>query len=308
MVWSLAICGLLAAGTAAAQDAVVPDDFATIGAAVVGATDGNGDGTVEILVRAGTYVEDVFVQRSNLTLSGEGAATTTIQGSGLIDTVRIQQASNVIVQGFTVVSGGAFDSIDYSRVNGGAIEANVLTGGGSGISTNRSQMLTIADNEIFGTTLEAIKVDRSARVTVLSNSAHDNPGDGITVDRAVRIRMQGNDSRNNGGVGLRDRDSTRTLYISNVAENNGDDGIRIESSGSDILFGNSCSGNISNGLRMMGTSDSLVTGNAFTGNLEWGVRRESWTDDDFDRTAGGAQDPPGDNDLSGNVNGPLRED
>ena len=39
-----------------------------------------------------------------------------------------------------------------------------------------------------------------------------------------------------------------------------------------------------------------------------GVRREAWFNDDWDGSQAGVQNPPGNNDLSGNDDGPIRED
>ena len=55
------------------------------------------------------------------------------------------------------------------------------------------------------------------------------------------------------------------------------------------------------------TASSLITGNRFTDNREWGIRRKDWQADDFS-SAAGVQSPPGDNDVSGNGNGGVRND
>ena len=52
---------------------------------------------------------------------------------------------------------------------------------------------------------------------------------------------------------------------------------------------------------------ALVTMNQLVNNTEWGIRRENGSNDDFS-SAPGIQRPAGDNNLSGNGNGPLRND
>jgi parallel beta-helix repeat protein len=79
-----------AAGTSCATAS-----FGTISAAVSAAAPGD-----TVVVCAGTYKEDVALSTA-LTLSGQGAATTTIDATGFDNGIKIT-ASNVIVSGFTV--------------------------------------------------------------------------------------------------------------------------------------------------------------------------------------------------------------
>jgi parallel beta-helix repeat protein len=306
---TIAIAMLFGAGplAAGAQDATVPDDFASVSAAVAGAADTDGDGTVEIFVRAGLYNEDIQILRSDLDLAGEDRNSTVIQGSGARDTLQVR-ARRVSISGFTVTSGGIFDSIDINRSAAVTVQDNVLTGGASGVSVDRSQLVTVADNEVFGTSREAINLDRCSRVTVLGNFVHDNLDEGVTVDACQRSRIQSNLVTDNGGNGIRDRASSLNSHVGNRSLRNNQEGFILEDTTGNRLTGNTSAENLENGIRMRGTSSTLVSANAFTDNGNWGVRREDWLDDDFDGSVAGVQDPPGNNDLSGNANGPLRED
>lgn len=292
---------------AAAQDAVVPDDFATINSAVANASDGDLDGTISILVRAGTYLENVRVRRDAIALTGEDVATTIIQGNGLRDTVTVR-ADGTRIEGFTVVASGAVDCIDLRQASGTVISGNQLTGGGSGVRGTRARSVEVSDNDISGTSQEGIKFDNSSGALIRGNSVHDNVGEGIDFATSTRMRVLSNDVTNNASNGIRDRDGSGNVYRRNLSSGNGDNGFDLENSSGDLLANNTASNNVSNGLRMKDTADNLITQNAFIDNGEWGVRRENWLDDDFDRSVAGVQDPAGDNDLSGNVNGELRED
>jgi parallel beta-helix repeat protein len=292
---------------AGAQDAIVPDDFGSISAAVGGAADADGDGTVEIFVRAGSYSETLQITRSDLSLEGEDRNTTIIVGPGTRDTIQVR-ARRVSISGFTVTSGGTFDSIDINRSAQITIQDNVVTGGGSGVSVDRSQVVTVADNEAFGTTLEAINLDRCSRVNVLSNFVHDNQDEGITVDVCQRSRVQANVVTDNGGNGIRDRGSAQNSHVDNESLRNNDEGFIVEDSNALRLIGNTASQNSENGIRMRNTRNTLVSANAFTDNGNYGVRREDWFNDDWDGSQAGVQNPPGNNDLSGNDDGPIRED
>ena len=292
---------------AGAQDAIVPDDFGSISAAVAGAADNDGDGTVEIFVRAGSYSETLQITRSDLSLEGEDRNTTIIVGPGTRDTIQVR-AQRVSISGFTVTSGGTFDSIDINVSAQITIQDNVVTGGGSGVSVDRSQVVTVADNEAFGTTLEAINLDRCSRVNVLSNFVHDNQDEGITVDACQRSRVQGNVVTDNGGNGIRDRGSVQNSHVDNESLRNNDEGFIVEDSNALRIIRNTASQNNENGIRMRNTRNTLVSANAFTNNGNYGVRREAWFNDDWNGSQSGVQNPPGNNDLSGNDDGPIRED
>ena len=306
---AMAIAAVLGAAPLAAfaQDAIVPDDFATISAAVSGAADNDGNGTIEIFVRAGVYSEAFTINRPDLELAGEDRNTTIIQGPGTIDTIQVR-ADRVAISGFTVTSGGFFDSIDINRSALVTVQDNVLTGGASGVSVDRSRGVVVADNEVFGTTLEAINLDRCSRVSVLSNFVHDNRDEGVTIDVCTRSRVQSNIVTDNGGNGIRDRGSSLNSHVGNQALRNNDEGFILEDSNGVRIVDNTASQNSENGIRMRNTRNTLVSANAFTNNGNYGVRREAWFNDDFDGSQSGVQNPPGNNDLSGNDDGPLRED
>jgi parallel beta-helix repeat protein len=74
----------------------VPTNYTTIQAAVDAASAGD-----TICVGAGTYYENVVVNKSNIKLQGYGANDTIVDGSGR-ETVFYIEASNVVVCGFTV--------------------------------------------------------------------------------------------------------------------------------------------------------------------------------------------------------------
>lgn len=80
----------------------VPDDYPTIQGAVNATVSGWGD---KIVVAPGTYYECVYIDRSNLTIFGEDAETTIIDGnySGVV--ILVKYASNVNVSSFTLQHG-----------------------------------------------------------------------------------------------------------------------------------------------------------------------------------------------------------
>lgn len=296
------------AGAALASDAVVPGDFPTIGAAVAGATDADSSGTIEIRVLAGTYAENLLIRRSNLKLEGESAATTTIRGAGVIDTIRIENASGVTLTGFTVATAGGGDGIELSDATGCTIEGNVFAGHIRGISLGRSSGNTVTNNEVRGCAGTGIKLARRSDANVVAtNDVHDNGNHGIDAIGVTDNLIQSNAISGNRGNGVRVGKALGNTVAGNTISGSGDNGMRVGRTFDLVITGNTATGSVENGLRMDETTRTLVTLNTLTGNAQFGVRRKLWVDDDFSGAAG-FQDPAGDNDLSGNTQGAVRED
>ena len=81
----------------------VPDDFATIQAGIDGSS--NGD---TVIVRDGTYVENINFNGKAITLKSEnGPATTIIDGNqaGTVVTIESGEGSDSVLEGFTVTNG-----------------------------------------------------------------------------------------------------------------------------------------------------------------------------------------------------------
>lgn len=296
------------AGAALAADAVVPGDFGTIAAAIAGATDVDASGTVEIRVLAGTYSENLLVRRSNLRLEGESPATTTIRGAGVADTIRIENATAVTLTGFTVTTTGSGDGIELSDAIGCTIDGNVVSGHIRGISLGRSSANTVTNNEVRGSVGTGIKVARRSDGNVVaSNDVHDNGNHGIDAIGVADNLIQSNTIASNRGNGIRVGKTQGNTVAGNMISGSGNNGLRVGRTFDLVISGNTATGSFENGLRMDETAGTLVTQNVLTGNREFGVRRKEWANDDFS-SAAGIQDPAGDNDLSGNARGAVRED
>ncbi|MFN0242465.1 MAG: nitrous oxide reductase family maturation protein NosD [Planctomycetota bacterium] len=292
-----------------AQDVIVPDQFTTIQAAVNGATDVNGNGTVEIFVRNGNYAENVFVQRSNLSITGQSNTGTIVQGAAIRETFRVQNSASVTLRTLRIANVGTQDAIELQRTTGCRIDGNVVTNGLDGIVVNRSVATTVTGNESFGNLGTGIRLARSRETQVASNNCHDNASHGVDLSSSILNTISGNTLRANGSNGLRLTASRDNTIETNTATANLDNGFRIEDgSSANTLRSNTGSNNRENGLRMRDTANNLVTLNTFQQNGEYGIRRRDWSNDDFNGGVAGVQNPLGDNVVSGNVLGSLRED
>jgi len=154
--------------------------YNTISAAVTAAQAGD---TIE--VGAGTYTENVVVDKANLTLQGAGPATTTITapvGTGG-STVRIA-AANVTVSGFTLTRDGnnpaewdnnlALSAVSIQTVGGATVTGNVIAGNRTGVDVNNSSGNTITANRITDNRTGLIFRNVTDNQTVTNNWITDN--------------------------------------------------------------------------------------------------------------------------------------
>jgi parallel beta-helix repeat protein len=189
---AVALSCLLALGPWRAQAAtfVVDDDmacpgaaFSSITAALAAASSGD-----TIQVCAGTYDEDVNVNKSGVSLIGAGANSTTIRGviGGDGATVRVS-ASNVTVAGFTLTRIGnnpidwnnaglnlAAVAVQGQAITGMLIRDNVIVGNRTGIDVNHSSGHTIRNNSITDNRTGLLFRNQTDNMSVVENFITDN--------------------------------------------------------------------------------------------------------------------------------------
>lgn len=165
--------------------------FATIAAAVAAAT-----GPTTITVNAGTYAENVLINKAGIILvSAAGAAATTIvgsAGSGLLGTIQVSPpATNVTIDGFTVEG--------YDGTSPGIETAAVyLQGNVSNITIVNNELVANGDAALqseFSATVSNVTVDNN----VISGQTFVGPTPGVgnqfTVPNVARqlVVFGGND-------------------------------------------------------------------------------------------------------------------
>ena len=293
-------------------DAIVPVDFATIEVAVRAAQDADGDGRIAILVRSGTYLGNVRISRSHVHLLGEDQPI--LQGDGTSDVIRVAPRSNrrdlvdVVIQGFTVTGGGPDgEGIEFTRVIGGRISDNRVTGNDEGILLSRTSGVVVAGNHVGSNRDNGIRSSRGASIVIEENEVVANGERGIELARSSDGRVLRNRVSANEDNGLYLNRSHSVVVDGNEFLESGENGMRLNGTRFAVLSDNRSEANEEDGLRMEDTDRSLVTSNRLIGNDDFGIRTRHGDDDDFGN-APGIQRPVGDNQVSGNAKGALSTD
>jgi autotransporter-associated beta strand protein len=201
------------------------DAFATVQTGVNGVLAG---GTVHVL--AGTYVEDVLVNKT-IDLLGAGAGTTTISGpiGGGNATVQIG-ANDVEVAGFTITREGNAVATWNDPLNlvGLAIQGfsasnllvrdNIFTGNRTAIDVNNSSLMTIRNNVIDNNHTGVFFRNQTDSVTLTENDITNNRtvgvlfidasgGTNVPVQSAANGSFTNNNISGNWYAGIVDRQS-----------------------------------------------------------------------------------------------------
>ena len=149
---------------------IVPDDYPTIQAAINAANPGD-----SIQVRAGTYYENVVVNKS-VSLIGYDPATTIIDGGDAGNVVEVV-ANDVFIANFTMRNGGYYWSHSGLYLNGcnnTEIRNNNITGNSHGVYFDYSSNNTIVENNITGNDNYGIYFDYSSGNTIEDNNITEN--------------------------------------------------------------------------------------------------------------------------------------
>jgi hypothetical protein len=167
---------------------LLPQIWSAIGPAIGAAAAGD-----TVHVGAGTYVEDVLVNKNDLKLLGEGPLVSIISGpiGGDGATVRVT-GSNVEVAGFTITREGnnttdwnnaglnyAGVAVQGQATTGLSLHDNLITGNRSGIDINNSNGHTIRNNVITNNHTGMIFRNQTDNLTLTENAITDNRTVGV---------------------------------------------------------------------------------------------------------------------------------
>ncbi|NLS08334.1 hypothetical protein HGP14_34710 [Rhizobium sp. P32RR-XVIII] len=196
----------------------------------------------EVVVKAGTYREQVVVSKDGaadnyITIRSEvpGGAMLRPPSSDTYSTLNVR-ADYIKIEGFDVVGGGGH-AIDVDGSHHVTVKGNIAhDSGGSGITTTKSDWLTIEDNEVYGNTATNgyqcsgislwQNVDLAAGNAEFRNIIRNN----VTHDNVEGAAITSEHTDGNGIIidGFHDTNySHGTLIENNLSYGNGGKGIHV---------------------------------------------------------------------------------
>ena len=288
-------------GCASATTIYVPDNYAKIQWAVDNATAGD-----MIIVRDGTYNENVDVNVNHLTIQSEnGSDSTIVQAANTSYHVFEVTADHVNIGGLTVKDAGLGKAGIYlgSNVDHCNITNNNASNNYRGIylSSSSNNMLT---NNTANSNFYGIDLVSSSNNTITNNTALNNVGDlgseidldssdidviaigsGICLDTSD-INVIANNTCSKNGVGINLYNSSNNILANNTANSNYDYGIHLSSSSNNLIYNNYF--NNTNNARDDGnntwnitkTAGTNIVGGPYLGGNYWSDYTGNDTDDD----------------------------
>lgn len=244
------ILSILVPVMASAQPATIylPDDYSTIQGAVDAANPGD-----TIIVRDGTYTENVEVNKDHFTIRSEsGPEATIVQAANSNNDIFEITANYVTISGFKIT--GAIGSHNYSpkaihlnSVNHCSILHNIITNNFNGIHISSKILGAILDN------------------TITNNIILDNSNVGISIQYSASNVLENNILDNNR-IGIYVLDANNNSLVNNVVSNNSK-GIYLDriSSGNNVVTQNTIESN-NIGIYLDNANNNFIYLNNFINN------------------------------------------
>ena len=269
---------------------IVPDEFSSIQEAINNSNDGD-----TIYVKAGTYYENVFVNKA-LTLVGEDKSTTIIDAGGPVDevlpkplTVVEVTANNVSISGFTIRNSGddpflRDSGIYLSYVSGCNIYGNILTNNYYGIALYGSSNNSFSSNTVINNYYGIELYDSSNNILRNNYMAGNEYNFGVSgwqfvndvdvsnlVDgKSVYYMMNEKDLVINPStfpdIGYLALVNSTNIIVENLTLTNNGQGLLLADTTNSSITGNDIRNNYHHGIRLDSSSNCSVSGNTATNN------------------------------------------
>ena len=238
------LCAFMGVSVASAKTICVPDDYEKIQWAVDNASVGD-----TIIVRDGTYTENINVNKPHLTIRSEnGADSTIVHAANPDDHVFEVTADYVNISGFTVegASGGCK----------------------AGIYLEYVQYCNISNNNLLNNSW-GIYFYASSNNIIRNNKASNNNDDAIYLDFSSNNSVSNNDLSNNGN-GISVYSSFSNLISNNIINSNNYNGISVTSSSYNKIINNTIS-YCNTGIVLGNSSDNTIINNICNFNSYSGI-------------------------------------
>ena len=178
------------------ENIYVPDDYPTIQEAVDHARSGD-----TIIVRDGTYIENVVIDKPHLTIKSEnGPKKCIVKAKSQSKPVFEIDEDYIALIGFTIMDGSRGIHLSYSRNNN--IENNIISGNKVGIGFSYSRNNNIENNIISDNSMEGIWLYKSSYNKIANNEISNNRGWGILLYGSSNNDITENRISNNKGCGI----------------------------------------------------------------------------------------------------------
>ncbi|HID19633.1 MAG TPA: hypothetical protein EYP28_01635 [Methanophagales archaeon] len=270
----------------------VPDDYAKIQVAVNSASTGD-----TIIVRDGTYYENVKVNKRLTIRSENGSAYTIVKSREPNKHVLAVTADHVSIKGLTVKDATEMNRVGmYIHANHCNITDNKAVNNPYGFFLSDSTKNTLINNTASGNLGDGIYLDHSDSNTVsnntvvksskrngirlwyshsntLRNNIASNNMSGILLGHSHNNILEKNEVHSNNNDGIRLEYSDNNTLTNNSAKLNNEDGISLISSNNNIMANNTASANNEIGISIYASGNSTLTNNMMDGNYyNFGIR------------------------------------
>ena len=203
---------LVPVSTADVKTIHVPDNYATIQAAVDNAADGD-----TIIVRAGTYKENVVINKSLTIKSESGADNTIVRASNPKEPVFNIAADHITIVGLTII-GSSTNGIYIHSADHCAISNNTISENSHGMRIESSSNNMITGN-VLSKNLYGIRFKNSNDAIITNNNLSNN-NCGLYIEYSNNNIIANNNLSENSqqGVFLRGSNNNR-IYLNNFINN-----------------------------------------------------------------------------------------
>ena len=264
---AILVTGVFAAVASATTIYVPEEGNQTIQQAVNNATAGD-----TIIVRDGTYNENIDVTVAYLTIQSEnGSANCIVNASNSNDYVFDVQQNYVNISGFTVENAtevwkAGIYLYDREHCN---ISDNNVTNNNYGIYLNSSSNNMLTNNTASNND-QGISLNNADNNMLTNNTASDN-GNGIHLLSSSNNMLTNNTVNSNNGCGIYSQASSDNTLTNNTASDN-NDGIYLHSSSSNMLTNNTANSNNKWGILLKwSSSNNMLTNNTANSNNNDGI-------------------------------------